>query len=642
VVKQATFKIILLFFFPAILIAQEKELFFTDKIARQESKYFEIKSGFTESAGYSEYDLIYQRMNWEVNPEIFYIKGAVTSHFVSKSGSLSDIEFDLNAQLIVDSIIQNNQQLVYLREGNKISIGLNDTLSENEIDSLTIYYQGEPEDSGFGSFERDTHNGMPIIWTLSEPYGALEWWPCKQSLSDKMDSIDIIVTSPEEYRTASNGVLVTEATKNGLRTMHWKHRYPIATYLVAIAVTNYIDYSDFVDLEDGRQVEIQNFVYPENESYARENTPKTIEIMELFNNLIGEYPFADEKYGHAQFGWGGGMEHQTISFMYNFGFELIAHELAHQWFGDYITLATWQDIWLNEGFATYLTGLAYENIEVDYWHRWKRLNVERITSETGGSVFVEDTTNVGRLFSSRLSYSKGGYLLHMLRWVLGDENFFEALRNYFEDSGVANGFVTTNQFVKHIEAAGDTSFTEFFNDWFYGEGFPVYSANFKNTESQQLEITLSQTTSHESVGFFEMPVPVRVYNSSKTDSADFRLNHTQNNQEFLVDAVFEVAELKIDPEYWLVSKTEEVVEAPVVEKEPSFSVYPNPFKNFVSISVPASDEVLEMNLFNSQGKLMRILDPNKKSFDFSGLSKGMYVMRLKTKVSIEEQIIIKH
>ena len=641
-VKQVIFRIILLIFFPAFIAAQEKEYFFTDKIAREESNNFQLKSNFSESASYSEYDLIYQRMNWKVNPEIYYIKGAVTSHFVSKTDSLSDIEFDLHAELIVDSIIQNGRQLVYLNEGNKIFIGLSDTLSENETDSLTIYYQGEPGDSGFGSFERSTHNSVPIIWTLSEPYGALDWWPCKQSLSDKIDSVDIIVTSPEEYRTASNGVLVSENIENGLRTMHWKHRHPIVTYLVAIAVTNYIDYSDFVDLEDGRQIEIQNFVYPEDESDARENTPKTIELMKLFNDLIGEYPFADEKYGHAQFGWGGGMEHQTISFMYNFGFELVAHELAHQWFGDYITLATWQDIWLNEGFATYLTGLTYENIEVDYWHRWKRLNVERITSEPGGSVFVNDTTNIGRLFSSRLSYSKGGYLLHMLRWIVGDESFFEALRNYFENPEVANGFANTNQFVKHIEAAGDTSFTEFFEDWFYGEGFPVYSANFINTESHQLQITLSQTPSHESVDFFEMPVPVRVYNSSKTDSADFRLAHTENNQKFIVNPGFEVAELKIDPDYWLISKTEEVVGVPVVEKEPAFSVYPNPFKNFVSISVPASDEVVELNLFNSQGKLMRILDPNKKSFDFSSLSEGMYVIRLKTKGAIEEQIIIKY
>jgi aminopeptidase N len=641
-VKKIIIWVILLIFFPAILVAQEPDPFFTDKIARQESKYFEIKSGFTESVGYSEYDLIYQRMNWEVNPEIFYIKGAVTSHFVSKSDSLSDIEFDLHAQLIVDSIIQNNQQLVYLRAGNKISIGLNDTLSENETDSLTIYYQGEPQNSGFGSFERNTHNDVPIIWTLSEPYGALEWWPCKQSLSDKIDSIDIIVTSPEIYRTASNGILVTEKTENGLRTMHWKHRYPIATYLVAIAVTNYIDYSDFVHLEDGRQIDIQNFVYPENESYARGNTPKTIEIMKLFNNLIGEYPFADEKYGHAQFGWGGGMEHQTISFMYNFGFELVAHELAHQWFGDYITLATWQDIWLNEGFATFLTGLAYENIEVNYWRRWKRLNVERITSDPGGSVFVEDTTNVERLFSSRLSYSKGGYLLHMLRWVLGDENFFEALGNYFEDSEVANGFATTNQFVKHIEAAGDTSFTEFFNDWFYGEGFPVYSANFKNTESQQLEITLSQTTSHQSVGFFEMPVPVRVYNSSKTDSADFRLNHTQNNQQFLVQPDFIVSEIKIDPDYWLVSKTAEIVEVQLTENPETTIVFPNPFENEVSIILKGNHSMVKTSLFSTGGKLLQQFSEKQTTLDFSHLPDGIYILKIETSKKTTERKILKY
>jgi len=507
-------------------MAQEPAINITDKIAKQESNRFVQKSRFSESQNYSTYDLIYQRMEWQVNPEIYYIAGAVTSVFKSKTAALSEIGFDLYAELIVDSIIQNKQHLNFSRAENRITIELGQTLSENETDSLTIFYQGEPGDSGFGSFARNSHNGAPIIWTLSEPYGALDWWPCKQSLSDKIDSTDIIVTSPEQYRTASNGVLVSETVNNGLRRMHWQHRYPIATYLVAIAVTNYISYSDFVDLKDGRQIEILNYVYPEYETTARENTPKTIGMMKLFNDLVGEYPFADEKYGHAQFSWRGGMEHQTMSFMYNFSFELVAHELAHQWFGDYITLGSWQDIWLNEGFATYLTGLAYENLQQEYWwKRWRRLNMERITSEPDGSVFVQDTLDVGRLFSSRLSYSKGAYLLHMLRWVVGDEPFFQAVRNYFEDPEVANGFARTSQFVNHLEAAGDTSLTEFFDDWFYGEGYPAYAAQYRNTESRQLEIKLSQVSSHESVSFFEMPVPVRVYNSSKTDSASKKGHH---------------------------------------------------------------------------------------------------------------------
>lgn len=465
--------------------AQEPDPFFIERKARAEQDIYLKKTVFAEPESYADYDLIYQRMEWEVDPAVSFIRGEITSHFVSQQTNLTEIEFDLHAEMIVDSITQKGQPIGFSRSQNKINVQLNETLSKGQTDSLSVFYQGEPPSTGFGSFTIDTHNQTPVLWTLSEPYGAMEWWPCKQSLADKIDSIDVIVTTPEPYRTASNGILVSENVIDGKRTMHWKHRYPIATYLVAIAVTNYADYSDFLETENGSEIEILNFVYPENETKAKSETPVTADIMALFNELIGEYPFANEKYGHAQFGWGGGMEHQTMSFMGNFGFELVAHELAHQWFGNYITLGSWQDIWLNEGFATYLSGLAYENmLDGVWWPSWKRLNHDRITSEPGGSVFVEDTTSVSRIFSSRLSYSKGAYLLHMLRWVLGDEPFFNAMRNYFNDPEVTNGFARTNQLIKHFETAGDTIFFEFFNDWFYGEGFPVYSVEFSQTDAQ--------------------------------------------------------------------------------------------------------------------------------------------------------------
>jgi aminopeptidase N len=540
-------------------LAQKPDLIFSDKMALQESKSFHLKSSFVESQNYSAYDLIYQRMEWEINPHVRYIKGNVTSYVKSLTQELNEIEFDLDSVMLVDSIKQNNQILSFSRIANKVIIPLLNPLSENQLDSLKIYYQGEPKESGFGTFSKTMHNNVPNIWTLSEPYGAMEWWPCKQSLSDKIDSIDIIVTTPVPFRTASNGVLVSEEIKDEFNRMHWKHRFPIASYLLAISITNYDSYSDFLNLIDGRQIEVLNYVYPEDLNEAKTKTPQTLEIMSLFNDLIGEYPFADEKYGHAQFGWGGGMEHQTMSFMANFEFGLIAHELAHQWFGDYITLGTWQDIWLNEGFASYLTGLSYEHLQEGiWWPRWRRLSVEKITSEPGGSVFVTDTTNISRLFNSRLSYTKGAYLLHMLRWITGDDQFYSGLQNYFNDPKIANGFATTDQFIEHMENVADTSLTEFFDDWFYGEGFPIYSAQFSSTENNDLKITLSQTTSHNSVEFFEMPVPIRAYSSEKTDSMDFRLEHSFNNQEFIVESGFTVSEIKIDPEYWIVSKTNEI------------------------------------------------------------------------------------
>ena len=624
--------------------AQEYDPFLTEKRAKKEQQRFQLRSGFLENENYAFYDLVYQRMEWDINPNYRFINGVVTSYFKSKTNGLSEIEFDLHSALSVDSILQNRRKIDFFHTGNKLILTLQNRLEAGQLDSVQIFYQGEPPTNtvGFGSFQKGKHSGIPIIWTLSEPYGALEWFPCKQSLADKIDSIDVIVTSPDSFRTVSNGVLVTEIVENGLRKMHWKHRFPIATYLVAIAVTNYVNYSDTLHLGDSRAIEILNYVYPENLETAKTQTPITVEIMALYNLLIGEYPFAREKYGHAQFGWGGGMEHQTMSFMSNFGFGLIAHELAHQWFGNYITLRSWQDVWLNEGFATYLTGLAYENLlDGVWWPVWKRTTVSQIVSQPGGSVFVRDTVNIGNLFSSRLSYSKGAYLLHQLRWILGDNIFFTGVRNYFNDPEVANGFARNEQFVKHMEVAGDTSLAGYFADWYYGEGYPIYSAEFTDVEEGQLKITLSQTTTHSSVDFFEMPVPVRVYNASKTDSADFRLLHIANNQEFVVEVEFSVAELKIDPDLWLISKTEKVVAAHKTVLPDKITAYPNPFTHEISLSIPSGQQLLTVQLYNSEGILLKNLPTDKTTFNFSGLSSGFYFLRIETTKGWVETKLVK-
>ncbi len=623
--------------------AQQPDPDFLVKTARNESRNFLQKKAFKENQNYGLYDLVYQRMEWQVDPAVRYIKGNVTSYFKSKTIDFSEIVFDLQEDMTVDSIISNTKKINFRSEQNKLIIPLENNLQENQMDSVTVYYQGIPSESGFGSFATETHAGTPVMWTLSEPYGAMEWWPCKQSLSDKIDSIDVIVTCPEMYKTASNGILVSDTVKGFSREMHWKHRYPIATYLVAIAVTNYATYSDFLEMNDGRKIEILNYVYPENLAKAKEETPRTLEIMQLYNQIIGEYPFAREKYGHAQFGWGGGMEHQTMSFMFSFGFELVAHELAHQWFGDCITLASWHDIWLNEGFATYMTGLAYENLLNDnWWPVWKKVNLELIKSVPNGSVYVQDTTNVSRIFSSRLSYSKGAYLLHMLRWVLGDEDFFNGLRSYFKDPEVSFAFAQNKNLISHMESAGDTSLTEFFNDWYYGEGYPVYSLRYSQTSTNNINLLLSQTTSHPSVDFFEMPVHVRMYNSGITDSIDFRLINTKNNQEFQVNPGFEVAKVKIDPDNWLIADVDETVKTPLLETEDDIVVFPNPFHNNFSVYIPAGQKLLSAALYNIQGNKVAEFNNNLTEINTTDLPKGIYFIKINTSKDEFEKKIIKH
>lgn len=632
--------VILWAFFCLPVFGQAPDPGFMDKIARQETAYALKKSRFVETARAAETDFTYQRMEWNIDPSVKYIRGKITTYFISNKKNLSEVYFDLHDAMTVDSVYHRNVPIGFTHKNHKLNITLPKALTINEFDSISIFYRGEPQETGFGSFVKSSHNGAPIIWTLSEPYGAMEWWPCKQTLLDKIDSVDIIVTTPEPYRTASNGILISETVSGNIRTMHWKHRYPIATYLIAIAVTNYVDYTETANLAAGGTFPVVNFVYPESLENAKQNTFRTIEIMDLFNTLFGDYPFAREKYGHAQFGWGGGMEHQTMSFMGSFGFELVAHELAHQWFGNYVTLASWKDIWLNEGFASYATGLAYEHLLDGYWWpRWKRINVDRIVSQPGGSVYVEDTTSVNRIFNGRLSYSKGAYLLHMLRWKLGDEKFYSAIRNYLHDPAIAFGFATHRQVEEHFEAAAGYSLRRFFDQWYYGEGFPVYSAIY-STSDGLVKIRLSQTTSHASVTFFDIPVPIRVYGENAADSLDFRLEPEFSGQIFELQVPFQVKSITIDPDLWLIRKVDQVVKSNLIESEKQYSIIPNPFSDSFRIIIPGNEQIMELKIIDINGRL--VFHQFNPSLNVSpNISPGHYIVIATTSNQIFQTTIIK-
>lgn len=629
-------KLIFLFLILAfdLVRAQAPDPDFTDKIAFSEAQSHQKSATFNESDDYAWFDLIYQQLNFEVDPAVNFISGSVLSRIKFLKGNITEIHFDLSSAMIVDSVIFDKGKIAFQHKSDKITINLPLTIQESLTHQVKVYYHGIPPDSGFGSFAVSKHNNTPIIWTLSEPYGAHDWWPCKESLADKIDSLDVFITCPNQYKAASNGKLISDQISGTKRTAHWQHRYPIATYLVAIAVTNYSTYSDFLKLPDGKKIEVLNYVYPEYLSTAKTKSTEILDILAFYNSKLITYPFASEKYGHAQFGWGGGMEHQTMSFMASLDFELVAHEMSHQWFGDYITLASWHDIWLNEGFATYMTGLVYENLlNGVYWPKWKNDQVQRITSSSGGSVYVADTTNVNRIFNSRLSYSKGAYLLHMLRWEMGDERFFKGLKNYLTDPTIANGFASQQKFVKHIEMAADTTFTEFFNDWYYGEGYPsfrlVYFPDPANSARQILRI--SQSQSHSSVSFFEMHVPVRIW--TKGNYRDLRLYNTRQNQEFVISEQ-PIDSIQFDPEKWLCAKSEILLSTPplidLITQLQIISLYVN---KTVRVLVPDFTGHETIRIINMNGKVIRngLLKSNDSEIDVSHLQTGIYMVEVLTK-----------
>ncbi len=573
------------------------------------------------------YDVKHYLLDLTVNPSVYGISGTVTTTFEMKSAG-NTISFDLLSNMVVDSIKFDNQLVDYTHSADEIGITLPVTLNANDLASVAISYHGEPQSNGFGAFEQTTHSVSPVIWTLSEPYGAYTWWPCKQTLIDKADSVDLIVNTLAGNKVASNGILVsTETTEMGI-AYHWKHKHPIATYLIAFAVTNYQELLTQVPVEGQDPIQIVDYFYPENSSAWIANQQNVVNAMTAYNNLFITYPFADEKYGHAQFGWGGGMEHQTMSFMYNNSEMLVVHELAHQWFGDFITCGSWADIWINEGFATYCEGLYLEyTYGAPQFKTWRTNEIADVTTLPGGSVYCVDTTNVSTIFSGRLSYAKGGQVLHMLRRQIGDEAFFQGLKNYLNDPTLANGFAKTQDFKAHMEAAADTSLVEYFNDWIYGQGYPKYQITWQAGE-ETAWVQVNQTQSNSSVSFFEMKIPIKFSNTTQDTVVWF--HNTQNAQLLSANIGFKATQVTFDPNFEITTRYNTVSQGQLVAINEDtlnpVSVYPNPSVNG-TIYVDSEKEIKRIEVFNTSGaKTLTISSPGLKSE--LKLTSGIYIVKI--------------
>jgi aminopeptidase N len=627
----------LVFFAPVSLMLSAQDDYF-EKLVDAEAKahQHQIHSGLTQMN--QDIDLYYQRFKWIVDPAEYYIKGEVTFYYTSNINDLSVLHLEMyNDGLEVSSALTRNGPATVQESGAfDLEINLGYSLSLGEQDSISIFYEGVPNITGFGSFVTSTHgqDSVPVMWTLSEPYGARDWRPVKQDLEDKVDKTDVYVTTPDAYKVASNGILKSVKNIGDDVEYHWSHNYPIPAYLVAFAVTNYATYSDWAYFPNGDSLEQLNYVYPENLQNAQSQTPYCIDFLNFFVDKIGPYPFMDEKYGHAQCGFGGGMEHSTMSFMGLFINSLMAHELAHQWFGDKITCGSWQDIWLNEGFATYFEGLTYEaGLRFGPFETWLNGKRNAVFSKPDGSVFVDDTTSVSRIFNSRLSYSKGALVLHTLRWVVGDDNFFNAIKNYLEDPNLAYGFAKTGDLQRHLEATSGMDLDYFFQDWIYGEGHPSYSIYWYQDRDGLVHLTLHQEQSHPSVNFFELPVPIQLVGAN--DSIDWVLDNTFNDQTFTINPGFEAVGINFDPEWKILAQyLGDVMNVnQVLLSEKDINISPNPAIDKILISLSEGSQIQNVSIVDSGGKLLFTVRGNlttQQTISLSDFSKGIYLLKIET------------
>jgi aminopeptidase N len=530
------------------------------------------------------FDVKYYRLELEILTQPNYLKGKVTITGICRKDSTRSLTLDLVNQMQIDSVIINGQRSSFFQNRNSFIITLTRLYKFLETLSIDIYYGGIPIATGLGSFFFDNHAGVPWIYTLSEPYGAKDWWPCKNDPSDKADSADIVVTCDSNLKVGSEGILASVTQNgNGTSTYHWKERYPIASYLISLAITNYVQFSNWFHYSAKDSMEVLNYVLPEHYDTALQSLPRVTDMLAIFSELFGMYPFIKEKYGHAEFGRGGAMEHQTMTSTITFDEITIAHELAHQWFGDMITCRSWSDVWLNEGFAQYAAALYLERqYGIDaYWEYMKPQidNAEMAQRELG----YPDTANVRNLFDSKLVYSKGASVLHMLRHVLGDSVFFLSLRQYANDPVLQYSTATTHDFQSVCENVSGKNLDYFFQEWVYGEGYPVYiySWTWKPLgNSSVIILDIGQIIDRNNPAFFTMPIDIRII-AARSDTVLTVLNNALQ-QRFIIKFNERPDTVVLDPERWIMklvlSGSEQLPSEYALEQN-----YPNPFNSTTNI-----------------------------------------------------------
>lgn len=603
------------------------------------------------------YDIHFYDIELEVSNTSTYVAGNVLIASEVTSAAMDTFWFELKDNMTIDSVYINGvRRLAIDRLNNVVRVSLAQTIPQGEEVRARIWYKGTATQAGFFSGLSTASSstwGVNVSWTLSEPFSAPDWLPCKQDLWDKIDSVNFngIATNPN--KVGSNGLLTAVTPlPNNKSKYAWKTRYPMAFYLIAFSVTNYFDYTTYAKPTrlPGDSIMVQHWVYNANNSSNvsalntfRAQLDATNDMIEVFSNLFILYPFWEEKYGHMQAPLGGGMEHQTMSTMGGFGQDLTAHELIHQWFGDYVTCATWSDIWLNEGFASYGEYLyrqfGVSQSSADTWMQ----SAQGSARQNTGSVYVPAGSGVSRIFSGNLSYKKGAAVLHMLRWQIGNDSlFFGGIVDYLNQK--ANDVATTDELRTILEAYTGQPLAAFFNEWVYGEGFPTYTVNWNQVDST-VYVEVAQTTTSPVTPLFSTFVPVRLAIGGQFTT--LRVNPASGINRFQVSGT--VTNAQLDPTSILLKGTASSIRrvtslgVHVAEEQLlSAKVFPNPTTDMLFIET--DQENAELTISDIQGRtiVLQNLEANKNQINVGFLQTGVYQLHLKANGKEFHQKLVKH
>ncbi len=567
------FLLLLSFIFYANCFAQVNE---DDPGCRQKCSHAQLTSRpdqveYYQYSSMDKYDVKYLKLDIAVETASTYISGTALT-VVKAVQPLDSFVTELRGNMIVDSVFINGVKMNFQRGSDHVFVPLTSTLPIGTELSALVYYNGTAS-TGAVFAGTVASNGLSYSASLSESYQAREWFPAKQILRDKIDSADIWITTNQTNKAGSNGILLgVDFLPAAKKRYRWKTRYPMNYYMPSFSVGNYIEYLNYakpIEMAPD-SILVQHYIV-DNETYfasVKTNLDKTPPFIEKYSELFGLYPFKNEKYGHAHASIGGGMEHQTMSTMNSFGSTLIAHELGHQWWGDNVTCATWNHIWLNEGFASYCEYLAVEKLPALFPTTNPATYMQSIhsnvLSQPTGSVYVPNASlfDENRIFSSRLSYNKGSAIIHNLRFEMQDDIvFFQTLKNYQQQYNGSTA--TADDFKAVAQTTSGKNFNDFFNQWYYGEGYPTFNITFIRETPDSVILVVNETVSAPAVtpffkGLYEFRITsaqgdtiVKAYVTSNNQQFKFKYNKTPNG-------------VVVDPNNWVLNATGTITNGGVI------------------------------------------------------------------------------
>jgi aminopeptidase N len=503
-----------------------------------------------------DFDVTHYLVDVDFDESALSITGRVVMTATSLVDGLTTIELDLLDNMAVASVASGFTALAHTHANDLLEITLAESFDSGESFSVTVAYSGTPLSTGFGSFGWNKYSGSPqgeAVWSLSEPFGARNWWPCKDRPDDKA-IVEAWWTVRSDWTATGNGVLLAVDDLPGDRKRYrWLATHPLTTYLVSVAATDYANFSDSYTPIAGGSMPVDYYVYPEDLDDAQASFSETVPMLEFFADTFGEYPFVEDKYGMSEFPFFGAMEHSTNS---SYGYVLIngsnnydfvnAHEIAHQWWGDSVSPETWADIWLNEGFASYSEALWFEHVGGSAGYHDHMANLYR-------DQFLGPLYDPPVLFGVTV-YNKGAWVMHMLRRVMGDTAFFQSLRQWY--SSREDGTGNTAQFQANQESFHGGPLDWYFDPWVYGSGMPAYELGYTTADVGggvfRNYVTIRQLQSVG--GLYEMPIELEFVTGAGSEGFTV-WNAAQLEQHFVLDTAAAPSQLKFDDEAWVLKSS---------------------------------------------------------------------------------------